>query len=468
MAGAKHKDGKQGTPVAFLEEQNLVEFPLCYLADNAPAGIKTLLFKDEIFDSSKNEKVVREVTITAADVFGLPNWLDQDVLLALMVLANRKNRFQSRTVAFSIYELSKLLGFAHKGQNFKRIALSLDRWCGTTIKYKNAWRKDNRWASETFHIIDRVKLTNSRDYDPEEQQIFEWSSVVLESIQKQNTKPFDWEFYKSLKNPTSKRLYRFLDKRFWKRRKVDFQGVDFAINKLGLADGQRPHRYKERLKSGSKELVKRGFIKEPRFEKAGKGRFRVFFEKVGSRGEKVATVKAEPTELENELLKRGVSNAAELISKHGEKLVREQVENFDDRIRAGEKVAAGWLGSSIARGGYSFRKDYVTKEEREARAKRVAAKRAAKAERERKEEEASNARAKERRDLVEAKLGMMTKSEQEEFFAEALSAAPDFYRSQYRKRVRDKNERAAAEWRQSILEDFVCGKVVEVDSNERV
>lgn len=369
MAGAKDKDDKGRGFKLPAEENNLVEFPLCSLADTVPSDLKTLVFEDILWDSSTKSQIPRKVTVTAGDLYGLPNWWDQDVLLALMVLTFEQNGFRDREVGFSIYELTKLLDFPDTGQTYKRVILSLDRWCATTIKFENAWRESGAWVNETFHILDNVRLTNSRDFDRDRDQVFRWNQNVVESIQAKNTKRFDWEFYRSLKNPTSKRLYRFLDKRFWHKRKWDFDGVSFAKNKIGIADGQETHRYKQQLKTGCKELVARGFIGEPKFEKSGKGSFRVTFEKPKREARKAnAPVPKPRSELEQALRVRGVPNGKKLIALRGEDHIKRQIENFDHRKSQGDEVGAGWLGSACAsEEGYGYRKDYESKEERAAR-----------------------------------------------------------------------------------------------------
>ena len=203
-------------PEQGLEELNLVEFPLGLLVERIPDSSKTLEFSDTIKDQSTGRELQRKVTVAGSEKWGLPNWQDIDVLLALMKLTNDKQGFRERTVSFSLYELREVLGWPDNGWASKRLARSLKTLVGITVVYENAWRKNGKWTSlNAFHLLDNVKLTNTlADFDPDEDQHLKWNDVIVESVQASNTKGINWEFYRSLRLPTSKRLYRFLDKRF--------------------------------------------------------------------------------------------------------------------------------------------------------------------------------------------------------------------------------------------------------------
>src|SRR5262245_772627 len=91
----------------YRDEMNFAEFPLASVSDTIAEGQKTLEFTDEIFDPSTNRTVPRTLVITAADRFGLPTALDDEVLLGLMQLSCDQG-FADRKVHFSRYELIKL------------------------------------------------------------------------------------------------------------------------------------------------------------------------------------------------------------------------------------------------------------------------------------------------------------------------------------------------------------------------
>ncbi len=73
----------------YRDELNFAEFPLASVSTSLPKGQKTLEFTDEIFDKAKNERVLRKLTITASDKYGLPTAMDDEVILGLIQLTAR-------------------------------------------------------------------------------------------------------------------------------------------------------------------------------------------------------------------------------------------------------------------------------------------------------------------------------------------------------------------------------------------
>src|SRR3982751_2210038 len=121
------------------DELNLAEFPLTALCRCVSPGGKSLVFEDRIRDQGTGEMVARRLTISADDQYGLPPPLDDDVIVGLIQLTKAANNFTNRTVPFSRYQLVELLGWPYKGQSFRRIDESLNRWLGVTLRYENAW-----------------------------------------------------------------------------------------------------------------------------------------------------------------------------------------------------------------------------------------------------------------------------------------------------------------------------------------
>jgi hypothetical protein len=98
------------------------------------------------------------------------------------------------------------------------------------------------WVDEQFHVLDNVTLydrerwrTSARagksgkgeksgskaDKVPLPLSSFRWNEVIFRSFQSGNLKQLDLEFYLKLRLPTTKRMYRFLDKRFYRRSRLD-------------------------------------------------------------------------------------------------------------------------------------------------------------------------------------------------------------------------------------------------------
>lgn len=280
-------------PLHGKDELNLAEFPLSALSHRVAPNQKTLKFSDAIWDRNAKQKVERCLTITAADKYGLPTALDDEVILGLVQISKRHG-FSDRKVHYSKYELLQILGWSKATKNYQRVSDSLDRWLGITLEYQNAWwdSEEKVWRNEKFHILDR--LTDSTDETGHVRDAFVWNGVVFASFQQGNLKALDLNLYRQLNSAIAKRLYRLLDKRFYHRRKVEFDLVELAYHKLGLSqnagtdkDGNKRKVsvgvLKQRLAPAIKELVAIGFIKPAntkiRYLKYRVGEWHVIFEK---------------------------------------------------------------------------------------------------------------------------------------------------------------------------------------------
>jgi hypothetical protein len=459
-----------------LEELNLVEFPLAVLSDYVPDGRKTLEFFDRIRDQESNSQLNRLVTITAADKWGLPNWQDQDVLLAMMVLSKLKNGFGDRRVRFTLHELRNLLRWPHNGTYNRRLQESLDRWTGVTIKYSH-WRTKTGWKkSKAFHVIEWYALSMGRDFDVDEPQTFTWNELVFESFQANHTKPLDWEFYIGLKTPTAKRLYRFLDKRFFLKSRWAFDLAEFSENKLGLNKVTDIWRYKERLAPAIKELEAKGFLKpigtRDRFAKVGKGKYDVIFERLGGRAAKTPSAlfterlesatpvaSSDSSSLEGLLRVRGVTNAAELVKNFSAEMIERQLENFDDRLRHGEKLTAGWLRKAIeTEGGYGFRKGFKSKAQHDAERRSLEVAQQKRNDEERNRlvlEQQDRAAAAARKQRVDKYLAKLSAIEVKALESAALAEASEERRSNYQSAKKFRLGTFLIDARYSLLEEYL-------------
>jgi len=456
-----------------IEEMNLTEFPLAVLSREQPEGIKTLEFSDQLFDRSIGEYIKRKVTITGSDKWGLPTALDMDVFLALKKLTNDKNRFRDRTVKFSLYELRRLLRWPPDRHYKQRLKLALKRLLGVTVAYENAFRKrakngeQGKWVSlEGFHLIDNVRLTNTvEEYDPDEEQLFKWNDVIVESVQNGNTKGLNWDFYLGLKTPTSKRLYRFLDKRFNNKYRSNwkFDLESFCRNKMGfVGDTYRVTDFKKKLRPAIAELVEAGFLRgqdeKKRYHRERKGVFKVEFARPYSRKSVEKQPAREPSGLEKELLERGVGNAAELVENFPAEKIREQIKNIDHRNKHGENRGGGYLRMAIEQpNGYGFRHDYVSNDELAARKKAKEERELANKTREaaliaqQKREDAA------KREAVENYMASLAgDDEREAFFEEALSNSNKFAQKHYAKAKKENRADKIQMWRSNILETHIA------------
>lgn len=436
------------------DEMNLAEFPIASLADRMPKDVKTLVFEDEMEDPVTREPVVRRLTISGSDRYGLPTAVDDEVIVALIQVTRRAG-FESPTVYFSRYELLRILGWEDEGKNYGRIETAINRWCGVTLYWDNAWwdKEEQAWVNVKFGILDNAVVLDRRRYDrkrklgqvPLALSSFKWNEVIFRSFQAGNLKHLDMELFRSLRSSVAKRLYRFLDKRFWHRQRWEFDLHQFAFDKIGLSRSYAKNaaKIREKLAAGIEELEASGYLEtlpaNERYVQLGKGHWKVVFVRRDAKAHPQQTVSREPVnELEQELISRGVGKkvAGELVRQFDATRIVEKIELHDWLLaKKDERIAknpAGYLATAI-REDYPLPKGFKTKAKREAeraaleekKRKRDAAEAAENAKRE--AEDAARNQA-----LAEYLAGL-TEGERKEFEAKAIDADGGFLRKAWRR-----------------------------------
>src|SRR4029077_7530625 len=84
--------------------------------------------------------------------------------------------------------------------------------------YWRAETKVKRIAS--FHFLEQVEFYKPGQESalaPDGCSVFKWNDLVLRNFREENLKVLDFHVYRTLEGGITKRLFRFLDKRFYKR-----------------------------------------------------------------------------------------------------------------------------------------------------------------------------------------------------------------------------------------------------------
>jgi hypothetical protein len=449
---------------------NLAEFPISLLTDRARPGQKTIEFADPFYDESSGKVISRRLIITASDKYGLPTPKDDEVIVGLLQLTKEVNNFTDRTVAFSRSELIQRLHWPDTGQSFRRIAESFDRWTSVYLNYEKAWwdHEHRSWVDEKFHIIDRVSLYD-RDRQLKQGSLklssFTWSDVLFRSFQSGYLKRIDFDFYISLDHPTAKRMYRFLDKRFYLRRRWDFDLKEFAWDHIGLSRSYTDSgKIKEKLQPALDELEQRGFLepmsREERYAKLSRGEWRISLAQKSSRVLAEKSQISQPSETERALIERGVTpaTATELLAARDKQQIQARIEVFDwlmaKRDNRVQKSPAGYLVESI-------RNDYATPKGFESKADRDK-KRVAELGRKTQAEEAKKRAEREQQSREEAEqariatyLESLTADELDALKSEALAKANPFFIRQYH--LNKGNPVTEARYLKLIIDTHVSG-----------
>ena len=444
MSVALERHDQQQVRELYRDELNFAEFPLASLSTSLPKDQKTLEFTDEIFDKARNQKVTRKLTITASDKYGLPTAMDDEVILGLIQLT-AKTDFADRRVLFTRYQLLKLLNWSDDTRNYDRLEQSLNRWLGVTLYYDKSWwsKEEQSWVNEGFHLLDHVTVfdkerqrrTAKKSEENAGKSSFVWNDVVFNSFRAGYLKQIDFEFYKRLESAISKRLYRFLDKRFYHRERLEFDLKSFACEHIGLSKNYHNGELKRVLAPAIAELESQGFLKplsvEERFIRRARGSWSVVF--VQAKHGAVLLSEQLP-ELVKALRDRGLSlqSARKLVAQHPETSIREKIALFDwllgRRDPRIQKNPAGFLYRSI-RDDFSLPDDF--------RAAAAAAERPKPAERkvipfERRDVPSRPASKKPSdREAISRFWNSISSEEQEKIERELVREAPRFLREQY-------------------------------------
>ena len=427
------------------DELNLAEFPITTVGSRANPDEKTITFEDTTFDKAGGQLITRRLTVTGSDKSGLPTTLDDEVLLG-MVQLSYKQGFRSREVIFKPLELLKILGWDSSGMNYTRLRKSLQRWHDVSLHYENAWRDKmtGNWVDADFHFIDNVEISKKGSNSmmaPQGHSFFRWNEVVFRNFKAGNLRVLNFGVYLKLASGVSKRMFRFLDKRFHMRSTLKFDLDVFAHEKIGLTRGSTSDaaQVKRRLRKAIEELEAIGFIKplpeKERFTKIGAGRWDIHFEKAAKTKSGLSpveiTAEAEPiTELEARLAECGVTPAqAKRMTQDFEPSQIELKLDYLDFITATKKPPlnpAGWIVTAISKDfpspvGFKSRPERVQEAER---AQETELKKKARLEATAASEHAAKEQAEARRQRIHAYLEKLSASERAKVEREAISSSP--------------------------------------------
>ena len=355
------------------DEMNLAEFPITLLSDRKDL---TMITREvPVRDEHTGVTVIRKVTVTGSEQYGLPSTQDNLILLGLIYLTKRANNFSERRIWFTRSELIKVLGWADSGQSYSRVELSLKRWANVFVLYENSWWEKPKQAYSTkgFGIIDDFELNDgSQSRQP---ALFKsniaWNDVFFQSLEAGFVRTLDLKLLLRLKHPTSQQMYRFLGKHFYHSPTLTLDLRTFACEHVGLDRGYKDNgKLKEKLRPALEELEEIGFIepmeRDKRYAKVGPKQWtitirrRADLELIEDSLDTASPLAGpEPTEQEKALIARGVTaaTAAELVLAYPGDRIQTKLEAFDWMLERKDKRVsknpAGYLAESI-------RKDYAT------------------------------------------------------------------------------------------------------------
>lgn len=427
------------------DELNLAEFPIATLSTRVDPTLKTVEFSDTTFDQATGQTIERRLTITASDKYGLPTSTDDEVIFGLLQLS-RLQGFRSPELVFTRYQLLKILRWQPTTKNYRRMEQALERAIGVTFYYKKAWRdkQTGEWKNASFHLIDNVEIHKKGNRGgvlaPDGHCYVKWNERVFRNFSAGNLRSIDFQLFTSLKSSIAKRMFRFLDKRFYHRKRLKFDLFAFCYDKLGLSRSYTDvAQLKRRLNPAIKELEEQRFLQPvspaERYKKVMRGKWDIIFEAYRSDIQEELAIEVESvTVLESRLIQHGISRvqAEKFVSDLPEERILQDVEHLEFLIAQDKppKDSSSWLSAALrAKEPYHPPADFKTSAQREQEARETAtraeARRKAKEQRKSQEKQAQELRereAKEEKRRVVDYLAQLSDRELLELEKEALRA----------------------------------------------
>jgi hypothetical protein len=243
------------------DEMNLAEYPIQLLTKDVPEETKTIEWHGEV-TLKDGEKKEASWVVTGSDKYGLPRYPDRDVILAIMYYWYRQGFKSPELVIDNIADMLRLMKWDVNEKGYKRLKEALDRLVHTGISATYTfWDNENKdyMPYISFNLFQSAKIRNIPNRKRGYRLEVKASDVFWESIKSNYIKSLNATFYFSLKNPTAKALYTFLDKKAYQNEEFSMEIYNLA-SKLGLSTRQPKFKLKQTLKEASEILLNKGFL----------------------------------------------------------------------------------------------------------------------------------------------------------------------------------------------------------------
>jgi plasmid replication initiation protein len=338
-------------------ERNLEEYPLFELKARQ-RGSKARLF-ERVVEGEGGVSLKQTWKVIPSGEYGMPGPVDQDVYLAvLQLLEQRGGMPEDGELAFSLYELRKVLGWSDdSGGAYREIRDALVRIQLTGVQSSNAFYSaaDEQLIADSFnvwsvHFAQRRKRgsAGSRGRTTQDRHVLRFHPVFIRNYEAQYLKGLDADFFWSLNMPLSKRLYRLID---LQRAGGLSWGTDlFAVRDQVPLDYPYPSQIKRALRKAHGELEEKGFLSGVEYEGSNGVLYRI--SSVFARRQKALELSGTPQEMFaiERLMREGVrgDTARDLVVSHGAEKCLRYAEALD--AQQGIRNRASFLVSAIRKG----------------------------------------------------------------------------------------------------------------------
>ncbi len=338
-------------------ERNLEEYPLFELKARQ-RGSKARLF-ERVIEGEGGVSLKQTWKVIPSGEYGMPGPVDQDVYLAvLQLLEQRGGMPEDGELAFSLYELRKVLGWSDdSGGAYREIRDALVRIQLTGVQSSNAFYSaaDEQLIADSFnvwsvHFAQRKRRgsVGSRARTTQDRHILRFHPIFIRNYEAQYLKGLDVDFFWGLKMPLSKRLYRLID--LQRSGTLSWRTDLFAVRDQVPLDYPYPSQIKRALKKAHEELEEKGFLFGVEYEGNAGVLYRI--SQAFARRQKALELSGTPQEMFaiERLMREGVrgDTARDLVVSHGAERCLRYSEALD--AQEGIRNRASFLVSAIRKG----------------------------------------------------------------------------------------------------------------------
>lgn len=301
-------------------ELNLEEYPLFELKVRK-RGSRARIF-ERTLSGEDGVSLTQTWKVMPSGEYGMPGPVDQDVYLAvLQLLEERGGMPEDGELRFSLYELKRVLGWSDDSADaYKAIRECLLRLATTSVQSKQAFYvgDERRRLNDTFNIWS-VHLADHEvgGVVVRERHMLRFHKIFIRNYLAQYLKGLAGDFYWSLRNPVSKRLYRLID--LQRAGGLLWETDLFDVRDQAPLDYAYPSEIKRALKKAHSELEEKKFLAGVEYQGKTGVVYRISTE--FARRQKARELSGDPKEMFaiERLIREGVSGdaARDLVVAHG-------------------------------------------------------------------------------------------------------------------------------------------------------
>src|SRR5215212_8813930 len=347
-------------------ERNLEEYPLFELKARQ-RGSKARLF-ERVIEGEGGVSLRQSWKVIPSGEYGMPGPVDQDVYLAVLELLEKRGGMpEDGELAFSLYELRKVLGWSDdSGGAYQQIKDALVRIQLTGVQSSNAFYSaaDEQLIADSFnvwsvHFAQRKKRgdatsgARSGAKTTQDRHVLKFHPIFIRNYEAQYLKGLDADFFWGLKMPLSKRLYRLID--LQRGGGLSWRSDLFAVRDQIPLDYPYPSQIKRALGKAHQELKEKGFLSGVEYqEHKEEGTTSVLYSisPLFARRQKALELSGTPQEMFaiERLMREGVrgDTARDLVVSYGPESCLRYAEALD--AQEGIRNRASFLVSAIRKG----------------------------------------------------------------------------------------------------------------------